>query len=212
MLSPRAVTWAWRRGLKIYTRTGDAGTSSLFSGERRIKADRVFMALGDTDELNASIGLARSHVEVAGPPMATMLPQLDSLQSRLLDVGSAIATPLGSSSEARLQRTAFEEGVRSTQQLEEWIDAMDAELPTLRNFILPSGGAAAASLHVARAVCRRAERSVTPLCLDGECDPAAAVFLNRLSDYLFVGARFAALRTGGTEIPYQKGGDSGGGA
>ena len=88
----------------------------------------------------------------------------------------------------------------STAELEQWIDALDAELPPLRNFILPGGGLAAASLHVARSVCRRAERSIVPLVLDGECEDAASIYLNRLSDYLFVAARYVAVG----EVTYQK--------
>ena len=99
----------------------------------------------------------------------------------------------------------FDEGGGSTQQLEAWMDAMDTELPPLRNFILPSGGVASASLHLARAICRRAERSVVPLCVDGECDASAGIYLNRLSDYLFVSARFVSVRGGHVEVPYRKG-------
>lgn len=191
-----------RRGIKIYTGKGDSGSSSLFNGERRRKDDIVFQALGDTDELNAAIGLARAHCEDIG---ASPLPaQLDVVQSRLLDMGSAIATPQSSSSDSRLQRVCFDEHGDSTREIEAWIDSMAQDLPSLRNFILPSGGIASSSLHLARAVCRRAERSVVPLCLDGECDGATAVYLNRLSDYLFTGARFAALRSGNGDAIYQK--------
>ena len=84
------------------------------------------------------------------------------------------------------------------------MDAMDDELPPLRNFILPAGGTVSSSLHMARAICRRAERSVVPLCLDGECDESTAIYLNRLSDYLFMGARFASVRLGQADVVYQK--------
>lgn len=193
-----------RRGFKIYTRTGDAGSSSLFNGERRPKDHLIFCALGDTDELNAAIGLARAHVHVeaaAAAPLAPLLPQLDAVQSRLLDMGSAIATPRTNSSAKHLERTAFE---GSPEELERWMDAMDETLPPLRNFILPSGGVASASLHVARAVCRRAERSAVPLVAADECDANVATFLNRLSDYLFVAARFTAAGAGYPEVAYQK--------
>lgn len=202
------------RGVKVYTKTGDAGTSSLFNGERRPKDDVVFAALGDTDELNAAIGLARAHCELLSLPSGAltageliiggMLPQLDLVQSRLLDVGSAIATPRTSSSEARVARTAFDEDGAVCTELEGWIDHMDEELPALKNFILPSGGVASASLHVARATCRRAERAVVPLCQAGDCDAQAAVFLNRLSDYLFVSARYVAMHSNKPETVYRK--------
>ena len=135
-----------RRGFKIYTRTGDKGTSSLFNGERRRKDDHVFCALGDTDELNAAIGIAQGHCEAlcrsqgaVGEGGADLLllvpPQLNAVQSRLLDIGSALATPVSCSTEARLQRAKFDEGGRSTTELEAWMDALDAKLPPLRNFI-----------------------------------------------------------------------------
>ena len=121
-----------------------------------------------------------------------LLPHLSSIQSRLLDLGSAIATPLTQSSEKHLARTSFDDGGLSTAQLETWMDEMDEQLPQLRNFILPGGGLAGASLHAARSVCRRAERSIVPLVLDGECDSGVAKYVNRLSDYLFVAARYVA--------------------
>jgi len=223
-LARRLALFSQSRGFKIYTRTGDRGESSLFNGERRRKDDLVFHALGDTDELNAALGVARAHcselaarptsLEVAryNPPISLMtyhekgefdlLSTLDLIQSQLLDIGSALATPRLSSSGERLQRTAFDSG--NANELENWMDVMDAELPPLRNFILPSGGTASASLHLARAICRRAERSVVPLCLDGECDENVAVYINRLSDYLFVSARFVALRSGVGDVVYKK--------
>jgi ATP:cob(I)alamin adenosyltransferase len=117
---------------KVYTKTGDAGTSSLYNGERRGKDDDFFSALGDVDELNASVGLAREHC--AGSS-AALEAQLVEIQCRLLDVGSAIATPILTSSPAQLARAAFPSEV--TASLEAWIDAMDEELPPLKNFILP---------------------------------------------------------------------------
>lgn len=206
------VAAAATRGFKIYTRTGDGGSSSLFNGERRSKSDLVFEALGNSDELNAAIGLARAHCETAtssgafiqSAVLQQMLPQLDTVQSRLLDIGSAIATPASTSSEKQLERARFGDDGESVLALEEWMDEMDKELPPLRNFILPSGGPAASALHLARAVCRRTERSVTPLVVAEECEPAAGIYLNRLSDYLFVAARFAAQQSGATETAYKK--------
>lgn len=195
---------ALRRSFKVYTRTGDQGSSSLFNGQRRRKDDIVFSALGDSDELNAAIGLARAHCSADGGARAAhVLPHLESVQSRLFDLGSAIATPLTQSSEKHLARASFDDGGNGTAQLEAWMDAMDAELPQLQNFILPAGGFASASLHMARSICRRCERSVVPLVLDGECDASAAVYVNRLSDYLFVAARYVAQDTDGDSI-YKK--------
>ena len=200
-LAPELGLVSHRRSFRIYTRTGDEGSTSLFNGQRRRKDDLVFTALGDSDELNAALGLASAHCEAGGSTRGlALIPQIGVVQSRLLDLGSAVATPRTQSSTKRLERTSFDDAGGSAAQLEEWIDAMDAELPPLRNFILPGGGLAAASLHVARAVCRRAERSVVPLVLDGECEDAVAIYLNRLSDYLFVASRYAA----DGETVYQK--------
>jgi len=189
---------------KIYTRTGDKGSSSLFNGERRRKDDLVFVALGDSDELNASLGLARANCGAHGGTRAShVISHLGLVQSRLLDVGSAIATPLTQSSEKRLARASFDDGGHSASELEAWMDVMDTDLPPLRNFILPGGGVPAASLHMARAVCRRAERAVVPLVLGGDCEDAVAIYLNRLSDYLFIAARYMAVDAGGDSV-YQK--------
>lgn len=189
-----------KKKLRVYTRTGDKGKSSLYTGERRRKDDAVFSALGDTDELNSALGVAREYCLV--PELAVLEGQLQQLQSRLLDAGSAIATPASSASADALTRASF--GEEHATILEGWIDAMDDELPALRNFVLPSGGLAAAQLHMARTICRRAERSVSALVLDGEVQPATGIFLNRLSDFLFTAARFAAMKQGREETVYQK--------
>lgn len=184
--------------IRVYTRTGDAGTTSLFNGERRSKDELYFAALGDVDELNAHLGLAREHCGLEGVGIEE---QLVEIQSRLLDAGSAIATPQRSSSPERLLRTGFPD---HTAQLEGWIDAMDDTLPALKNFILPSGGVASAQLHVARTVCRRAERALVPLVREGDLDSGVSKYVNRLSDYLFVAARFAAAKAGKAEQVYKK--------
>lgn len=118
----------------MYTKTGDKGTSSLYNGTRASKTDAVFAALGDTDELNAAIGLAREHCAELSD-VGSLVDQLVVIQSRLLDAGSAIATPTSSSSEAQLERVTFDEA--HVEVLEEWIDEMDETLPPLKNFILP---------------------------------------------------------------------------
>jgi ATP:cob(I)alamin adenosyltransferase len=185
--------------MKIYTKTGDKGSSSLYSGERRGKDDTVFAALGDVDELNSVIGVAREYTTSID---ATLGEQLEIIQSRLLDIGSAVATPIPSSNDSKLQRVAFDP--TATSHLEEWIDAWTSELPALTQFILPSGGPAASFLHMSRSVCRRAERSVIPLARAGSTDEAVAVYLNRLSDYLFTVARVAAKKAGKPETVYKK--------
>ncbi|KAG6579993.1 ATP:cob(I)alamin adenosyltransferase [Phytophthora cinnamomi] len=186
--------------MKVYTKTGDKGTSQLFSGERRPKNDAVFQALGDTDELNAQIGVAVEQARAAAN--AFLPPKLEQIQSRLFDLGACVATPLTSASETKQRRTGvFDEA--NVTQLERWIDEMDAELPSLKCFILPSGGGLASThLHVARAVCRRAERSVVPLVAAGDVDGVVQRYLNRLSDFLFVSARFAAVKEGKEETKW----------
>lgn len=185
--------------MKVYTKTGDKGTSSLYSGERREKDDAVFAALGDVDELNSVVGVAREYAASLDPKLAT---QLEIIQSRLLDVGSAVATPIPSSNDKKLQRVAFD--ASATDHLEKWIDDYTADLPALTQFILPSGGPASSFLHMARSVCRRAERSVVPLARDGSTETSVAVYLNRLSDYLFTAARHAAQKAGEPEVVYKK--------
>ncbi|GAX81471.1 hypothetical protein CEUSTIGMA_g8900.t1 [Chlamydomonas eustigma] len=183
---------------KIYTKTGDTGTSSLYNGQRLPKDADYFCALGDVDELNSVVGAAR---EFCGPECASTCSQLEVIQSRLLDVGSAVATP-NNSSQFKLNRTRFD--ASSTTQLEAWIDEMDTSLPALKNFILPSGGKASVFLHMARSICRRAERSVIPLTREGHIDEQVAVYLNRLSDYLFTAARFTASLQECPEVIYRK--------
>lgn len=185
---------------RIYTKTGDKGTAALYNGERRPKDNDVFHALGDVDELSSAVGVAAEFLDERHEPL---VEQLQTIQSRLLDVGSAVATPLASSSEAKLKRVAFPEG--ATAQLEGWLDALDDQLPPLRNFILPSGGKGAACLHLARSMCRRAERSVVPLVRAELCEAVVGVYLNRLSDYLFTAARYASQKEGKPEHVYKKG-------
>eukprot|EP00053_Salpingoeca_punica_P018877 m.187563 g.187563 ORF g.187563 m.187563 type:complete len:230 (-) comp17524_c0_seq1:2771-3460(-) len=180
---------------KIYTRTGDKGTSALFTGERRAKDDAVFEALGSTDELSSFIGFAR---EFSSEKHGALPAQLTEIQCILQEIGSNIATPRKSAPSAKLEKTTVRDVVA---QLEEWIDEMDTKLPPLKNFILPSGGRFASSLHCARSVCRRAERRVAPL--KDDVDEVVLRFMNRLSDYLFTAARFASLCDSQPEQVYQ---------
>lgn len=186
---------------KIYTRTGDSGTSALFTGERRPKTDAVFDGLGATDELSAWLGLARAAL---APDDSRLSRQLEIIQCRLQDVGSQIATPGGRAGAHALP----DFGDTHTQQLESWIDAMDEQLPRLRAFILPGGGSAGATLHIARTVCRRAERRLAPLALSQQLPSSVFRFVNRLSDYLFTAARFAAHQAGQPDAFYTSASES----
>ncbi|XP_033628450.1 uncharacterized protein LOC117290970 [Asterias rubens] len=172
---------------KIYTKTGDAGSSATITGDRRPKNDDVFEALGATDELSSAIGLTR---EFGKEAEHTFDSQLQEIQCLLQDVGSCIATPKSQASANQLELMEF--SAVNVVKLEKWIDDYTRLLPPLKNFILPSGGKTGASLHVARAVCRRAERRLIPLVQKEEVDEVVEKFMNRLSDYLFTLARYAS--------------------
>ncbi|KAK8808614.1 hypothetical protein WA158_008515 [Blastocystis sp. Blastoise] len=182
----------------IYTKTGDKGSSSLYNGERRKKYDDVFQALGDTDELNSFIGLARGYCEKSNNGLSEKLIEV---QSRLFDLGAAIATPTtGKSDEERLKRVLFTDD--NILRLEHWIDELDSKLPPFKTFTIPSSYTASAHLQVARSVCRRAERHVVPLVERGEVDPVVQRYLNRLSDFLYVCGRWAVNFDKIEEIPW----------
>lgn len=176
--------------MKIYTKTGDRGKTSLLSGERMFKDQVRIRAYGEVDELNAVIGaLASSLLPGAGQAA----DDLKQIQSRLFDVGAWLATVPGSEAQSRLKPVTDE----YSRQLETRIDAMESQLPELRAFILPGGHPSASWAHIARTVCRRAERTVielvrqesTPESPEDRLAPIIA-YLNRLSDYFFVLARF----------------------
>ncbi|KAI9228754.1 MAG: Adenosylcobalamin biosynthesis, ATP:cob(I)alamin adenosyltransferase-like protein [Piptocephalis tieghemiana] len=187
--------------MKIYTKTGDKGTSALYNGERRPKDDMVFEALGSTDELSSLLGLAREYCLEEGNGLET---RLEKVQCILQDIGSNIATPKTTSGPSKLVKTRFDEGGQLTKELEEWIDEMSESLPPLKNFILPSGGKASSTLHLARSVCRRAERHVVPLVGEDQVDTSSQIYLNRLSDALFTAARAASKHSGREEVIYRR--------
>jgi len=176
---------------RIYTRTGDDGTTGLVTGERRPKHDLRIEAFGTVDEANACIGLARLHArhdeEVDG--------MLGRIQNDLFDLGADLATPEGSPTRRGEHLRVTE---AQAERLEREIDRLNGHLSPLKSFVLPGGTEAAASLHLARTVCRRAERLVVALAdkPDESVSPAAIKYLNRLSDFLFVAARYVNDRGG----------------
>jgi cob(I)alamin adenosyltransferase len=178
--------------MKIYTRTGDEGETSLFDGTRVPKADPRVEAYGEVDELNAWLGFARSVLRE--PDLEEALTRI---QRDLFAVGAELADPAHKIA-ARVTKAAVTEA--DVERLEQHIDRWEGELEPLRRFILAGGGEAGAALHLARAVCRRAERRVVVL----EPRPAATVlrYVNRLSDLLFVAARLANKRAGVAEIEW----------
>ena len=164
--------------VKIYTKGGDKGQTSLFDGTRVSKASELVSAYGTVDELNTVLGLARAF-HTAQDKLGEMLSQL---QYDLLNLGATLAS--GKPDSPRV-------GEADILRMEGWIDELTAEMPVLRNFILPTGHPAAAHLHQARTVCRRAERLCVAIAGEGQFDYVVVRFLNRLSDLLFVLARFA---------------------
>jgi cob(I)alamin adenosyltransferase len=177
--------------VKLYTRTGDAGETSLFGGTRARKDDPRVDAYGEVDELNAWLGLARTSID---PELATELQQL---QRDLFAFGAQLADPADKIA-ARVTKAALVDN--DVARLERLIDKMEDELPPLRRFILAGGAPAGAALHVARTVCRRAERRIVSL--DPPVDPVLLRYVNRLSDLLFVLARVANHRAGVPEIEW----------
>ena len=177
--------------MKIYTRTGDRGETSLFGGARVAKSDPRIEAYGTVDELSSFIGVAR-----ASWPSSSVDDQLHQAQIDLFEIGAHLASP-GTSRFPGVETSRIEE-------LEHAIDAMESELAPLTSFILPAGSQAAAHLHVARTVCRRAERLVVALQDESDATKSTIAYLNRLSDYLFVAARFANAKHGVGDVPWKR--------
>ncbi|HBY73816.1 MAG TPA: cob(I)yrinic acid a,c-diamide adenosyltransferase [Candidatus Kerfeldbacteria bacterium] len=172
--------------MKIYTRTGDKGTSGLFGGQRVPKTHPRLEAYGTVDELNSLIGtIANQWPDVAD--------ELMDIQRALFTIGSHLATPNQPNSTL---------AVSEVLELEQSIDVMTAELPELRKFILPGGQAAACTAHFARTVCRRAERLIIALMPDETIDPLVVQYMNRLSDWLFTLARSINHKTNTTEVTW----------
>ncbi len=175
--------------MKIYTKTGDTGQTALFGGGRVAKSHPRVAAYGDVDELNSALGLARAAI-----PVDFFNSLLESIQQDLFSIGGHLATP-----DPDKVRKALEKAQLSASRIdlfESTIDAADAESPPLKAFVLPAGCEKAVRLHVARAVCRRAERSVVGLAQGDEVPALFLVYLNRLSDLLFALARLANHRAG----------------
>jgi cob(I)alamin adenosyltransferase len=177
--------------MKIYTKTGDDGTTSLFGGTRVSKSDPRIDCYGTVDELNSVIGIA-----VAANPSHELSEPLREIQALLFVLGADLATPADQS--IRIDRITEADVAR----LESWIDTYDARLPALRHFILPGGTPVAAALHLARTVCRRAERLLVDARSSNNHSDATLLFLNRLSDLLFVLARYANHSDGIPDTPW----------
>ena len=184
--------------MKIYTKTGDAGQTSLLGGDRVRKDAARVSAYGDVDEANSAIGLALSLLDDA-----ELGERLSLIQADLLSLGAALATGEKATESRRIANPPLP--LERIAQMEVWMDVMDEELPALTDFVLPGGAPGAAVLHLARTVSRRAERSVVSLSDEADIDPGVLAYLNRLSDLLFVMARVANARAGSGDTPWEKG-------
>ena len=183
--------------MKIYTRTGDDGGTALFGGGRVGKDHVRVAAYGAVDELNAIIGWARTQAADD-----TISQKLELIQHDLFTLGSDLATP--SPPDGRPRPETPDLPTDRTAEMEQWIDDGDDELPELRAFVLPAGSLGGAALHVARTVCRRAERAVVHLASEEDVSEGVITYLNRLSDLLFNFARLENHRTGSGDVEWRK--------
>jgi len=179
--------------MKIYTYTGDQGSTSLFGGGRVAKCDLRICACGTVDELNAALGVARS---MGGAPRVDDILRL--LQNRMFDLGAELASP-----EAKDRGTQFLQDA-DVAELESFIDSLEEGLPELKAFVLPGGSQAASFLHLSRSVCRRAEREMVALAQVAPLRDTLLKYVNRVSDLLFVLARTANAEAGVDDVPWEK--------
>ncbi len=174
---------------KIYTRTGDAGETGLADGSRMRKDDPLAQAIGDVDETNSAIGVAV--IAITDTDVAAMLGRI---QNELFDLGADLATPGEDFAPTEMNLRIVQSQIN---RLETEIDRMNEDLQPLRSFILPGGGGGSAELHLARAIARRAERRAVAAARQRSLNPLALIYLNRLSDHLFVACRYLAWKRGG---------------
>lgn len=179
----------------VYTRTGDGGKTSLVGGKKVSKTDERLEAYGTVDELSAHIGWL---IQLMKPSVETDF--LQYIQHKLFTIGSYLATDIADTRLADASKLEDEH----IDRIERQIDELDAQLPSLCNFVVPGGSVSSAAAHICRTVCRRAERRICAVAEGAPIDPGVIRFINRLSDYLFVLARFNALQDGGQEIFWDK--------
>lgn len=182
---------------RIYTRTGDEGLTSLYGGQRIPKHKVRLEVVGTLDELNATLGLALSEIadDVTRKPLVR-------IQNLLFNIGAEVAE--GGTKSKRMIDDSLRVNPMQVAELEQWIDKYDSQLPQLTDFILPGGSRSGARLHLARAVCRRGERALAKLNDEEAVNPVSLMYLNRLSDFLFVLARTINAREGQPEHTWQK--------
>jgi cob(I)alamin adenosyltransferase len=181
--------------MRIYTKQGDGGKTSLFDGTRVEKCDLRLETYGTLDELNSHLGLALAYCQ-----NAALTEMLKKIQHELFDAGSDLATPLDSPNGTKIRRIE----AADYHRLEKWIDEITEKLPPLKNFVLPGGTQLSAQLHVCRTVCRRAERNLVALQQRTDVGPFILIYLNRLSDFLFTCARWANVLSEVNEVFWSK--------
>jgi cob(I)alamin adenosyltransferase len=186
--------------MKIYTKTGDKGETRLIGGKQVNKADPRIIAYGEVDELNSSIGLAISFLRSKQDLLSDIADILEQVQNDLFVLGSDLADPSWPQVSGKTPRTSE----KMASALEPFIDRIESELESITFFILPGGSVEASLLHLSRGVARRTERAVVSLSKSGPINPAVVIYLNRLSDLLFVTARLANKRLGMQDIPWRK--------
>ncbi|HPQ09563.1 MAG TPA: cob(I)yrinic acid a,c-diamide adenosyltransferase [Bacteroidia bacterium] len=185
---------------KIYTKTGDKGTTALFGGKRVSKDFEQIEAYGNIDELNSFVGLLRDYLEETGS-FQNIIDELIFIQDRLFSIGSHLATEFDKLEKLKEHLPPLNND--DIQKLEKSIDAMESELEPMKYFILPGGNKIVSYCHIARCVCRRAERSIVKFThIQSEIEPHILPYLNRLSDYFFVLARYLTKKLGAKEIPW----------
>ena len=187
--------------MKLYTRTGDDGTTGLFSGARVSKDHPRIAAYGTVDELNAHIGMAGAACDPQQPFQKRLLEIFAPVQSRLFDIGADLATPEGASNEAKIRRIDDAQ----VAEAEGWIDEVDEGNMPMRHFVMPGGTELSARLHVSRTVCRRAERLMVTLSHSEPVGAATIRYVNRLSDLLFAMARRANKEAGVKDVEWVAG-------
>lgn len=180
----------------LYTRTGDAGLTSLVGGERVAKNSTRLEAYGTIDELSSAIGLVEADPQVTDE----LRGQLRAVQNMMFNIGSYLATAPAPGAEPHCAQITPEK----MAVMEGWIDALDEQTPKMNSFVLPGGTTTAALFHMARTICRRAERRILDLAEESYVDPAVIRYVNRLSDYLFIAARYSNFILGVSDVAWQK--------
>ncbi len=182
--------------MKLYTKSGDDGTTGLFSGARVSKDHPRIESYGTIDEFNATLGMCSSACNADNALHRRLLDIFARLQSRMFDIGADLATPEGANNESKIQRI----GQEHVQEVEKWIDEIDGANTPLTAFVMPGGTELASRLHLARTICRRAERQMIHLSHTEPVGASLIMYVNRVSDFLFAAARLANKNSGVEDV------------